>query len=43
MTIRMLQKFDKLENMDPDPVIRHTYTVTTNPKEVLVRWHAASD
>lgn len=43
MTIRMLQKFDKLENMDTDPVVRHSYSVTTTPKEVLVRWHAASE
>lgn len=43
MAIRTLQNFDKLENVDPDPTIRHSYTVTTTPKQVLVRLHAASD
>lgn len=41
--IRTLQKFDRIENLDPDPEIRHSYGVTTTPKKVLVRLRAASD
>ncbi|OAQ64432.1 cytochrome P450 [Pochonia chlamydosporia 170] len=39
---RMLQKYDKIENLDPDPVIRHQYTQTTAPARALVRLHEAS-
>jgi cytochrome P450 len=40
--IRTLQRFDRIENLDPDPEIRHHYGVTTTPKQVLVRLHAAA-
>jgi len=39
--VRMLQRYDDIENMDPDPVIRHTYLITTAPTRVKVRLHAA--
>jgi cytochrome P450 len=40
--VRMLQKFDGLENCEPDPIVRHQYSVTTAPAHVLIRLHEAS-
>jgi cytochrome P450 len=41
--VRMLQRFDKLENMDQDPVARAFYTVTTSPLQVDLRLHEAAE
>lgn len=40
--VRTLQKFSKIENLDPETVTRHQYTLTTSPVKVLVRLHEAS-
>jgi hypothetical protein len=40
--VRMLQRFDKLENMETEPIAKHQYTVTTSPFRVLLRLHQAS-
>jgi cytochrome P450 len=39
--VRMLQRFDRIENGDPDNVPKHTYSVTTSPVKVPVRLHEA--
>ena len=41
--VRCLQRIDGIENCDPDPVIRHTYNVTTTPKSVDVKLHFAEE
>ena len=41
VTIKVLQRFDRLENLDPDPEVRHYYTVTTSPTQVLIRLREA--
>lgn len=41
--VRLLQRFDKLENLDPSTVTRHKYTNTTSPVRCLVRLRGASD
>lgn len=40
--VRMLQKFDKIENFDPEPIARHQYSVTTAPAKVIIRLHEAN-
>ncbi|KAK6814149.1 hypothetical protein RU639_010061 [Aspergillus parasiticus] len=40
--VRMLQRFDKVENMDKSTVVKHKYTTTTAPVQVLVRLHSTS-
>lgn len=40
--VRMLQRFDKVRNLDQDPVVRHRYTSTTSPHKLLVQLHLAS-
>ncbi|KAB8253793.1 cytochrome P450 [Aspergillus pseudonomiae] len=40
--VRMLQRFDKVENMDMSTVVKHKYTSTTAPVQALVRLHTAS-
>jgi cytochrome P450 len=40
--VRMLQRFDKVENMDKSTVLKHKYTTTTAPVQVLVRLHSTS-
>ncbi|KAK5265689.1 hypothetical protein LTR99_008827 [Exophiala xenobiotica] len=40
--VRMLQKFDKIENHETDPIMRHQYSVTTAPARVPVRLHEAA-
>lgn len=40
--VRMLQRFDKVENMDPLTVVTHKYTSTTVPVQALMRLHSAS-
>jgi cytochrome P450 len=42
VVVRMLQRFDKVENMDPSKVVKHKYTSTTSPVQVLVRLHGGS-
>ena len=37
---RILQRYDKIENLDPKP-LKHRHTQTTAPFEVLVRFHRA--
>ncbi|KAE8381353.1 cytochrome P450 [Aspergillus bertholletiae] len=41
--VRMLQRFDKVENMDKSTVVKHKFTATTAPVQVLVRLHGASE
>ncbi|KAH8817050.1 cytochrome P450 family protein [Xylogone sp. PMI_703] len=36
---RLVQKYDRIQNCDPDREIRHIYTVTSAPKRVLVKLH----
>ncbi|KAH8592233.1 cytochrome P450 alkane hydroxylase-like protein [Bisporella sp. PMI_857] len=44
VTVRLLQRFDRIENMDMDSVIRHGYTVINSPGNgVKVRLHAAGN
>jgi Cytochrome P450 len=40
--VRMLQKFDKIETYETDPIPRHQYSVTTAPARVPVRLHEAT-
>ncbi|OOQ84751.1 Cytochrome P450 52A13 [Penicillium brasilianum] len=42
VVVRMLQRFDKVENMDMSTVVKHKYTMTTSPVQVLVRLHGSS-
>jgi cytochrome P450 len=39
--VRIVQKYDKIINEDHEPITRHAYSLTTAPKEVLVRLHEA--
>ena len=41
--VRMLQKFDRIETYDNDPIARHQYSVTTAPAQVPVRLHEAAE
>ncbi|KAI9779970.1 MAG: hypothetical protein M1835_004604 [Candelina submexicana] len=42
--VRLVQRFDKMENMDTDPVVRHDAKLTNcSGNGVKVRLHAASD
>ncbi|KAK5215519.1 hypothetical protein LTR96_011283 [Exophiala xenobiotica] len=38
---RIVQRFDRLENMDPSPITKHRYTATTSPVNAFVRFHEA--
>ncbi|KAK4936535.1 hypothetical protein LTR10_022584 [Elasticomyces elasticus] len=40
--VRMLQKFDRIENLETDPIMRHQYSVTTAPVRVPLRLHEAA-
>ena len=40
--VRILQKFDKCLCMDDEPLVRHTYNVTTTPCRVLLRFREAA-
>lgn len=40
--VRLLQKFDRIETFETDPIVRHQYSVTTAPVRVPVRLHDAS-
>jgi len=40
---RMLQKYDSITNMDEDMIPRHSYQLTTAPRQVLVKMHEAQD
>ncbi|CEJ61686.1 hypothetical protein PMG11_10210 [Penicillium brasilianum] len=42
VVVRMLQRFDKVENMVMSTVVKHKYTMTTSPVQVLVRLHGSS-
>lgn len=39
--VRMLQRYDKIENLDEAQVTKHKFTSTTSPVEVRVRLHEA--
>jgi len=39
--VRIMQKYDKIVNEDHEPITRHAYSLTTAPKEVLIRLHEA--
>lgn len=39
--VRMLQKYDKIENMDPSNEAKHQYSVTSAPLAVNLRLHEA--
>jgi hypothetical protein len=40
VTVRILQRFDRMENMETDPVIRHNLTLTNcSGNGVKVRAH----
>lgn len=41
--VRLMQRYDRVQNMDFDPVTRHRYTSTTSPLKLLLRLHAAED
>ncbi|KAH9204927.1 cytochrome P450 alkane hydroxylase-like protein [Leptodontidium sp. 2 PMI_412] len=42
VTVRLLQRFDKLESLDTDPVIKHNWTLTScSANGVKVRAHAS--
>ncbi|KAK5061104.1 hypothetical protein LTR84_007646 [Exophiala bonariae] len=38
---RIVQRFDRVENMDPSPVTKHRFTATTSPVNTLVKLHEA--
>ena len=40
--VRMLQRYDKIENLDPKP-LKHRFTQTTAPLELLVRLRKAEE
>ncbi|KAM3452032.1 hypothetical protein BB8028_0005g06800 [Beauveria bassiana] len=42
VVVRMLQKYGRMENLDPDTVTRHRYTLTTAPVKVAVRLQQAN-
>lgn len=39
--VRMLQRFDRVKNLDPDPIVKHRYTSTTSPYKLMVQLHEA--
>ena len=39
VTVRMLQRFDRIENLDEDQVIRNALTLTSATNGVKVRLH----
>lgn len=42
VTVRLLQRFDNIENMETDPVVRHNLTLTNcSANGVKVRLHEA--
>lgn len=41
--VRIVQRFDKMDNLDTSTVTKHVYTSTTAPVQVLVRMHEASE
>jgi cytochrome P450 len=38
---RIVQRFDRVENMDPSPVTKHRFTATTSPVNAFVKLHEA--
>ncbi|KAM3500514.1 hypothetical protein MY11210_009503 [Beauveria gryllotalpidicola] len=40
--VRLVQKYDLMENLDPDPVIKSNLTLTSSPVQTLVRLHEAA-
>jgi cytochrome P450 len=40
--VRLVQRFDKIENCDPSTATRHRFTSTTSPVKVLLRLHEAA-
>jgi cytochrome P450 len=41
--VRLLQRFDKVENLDTSTITRHKFTNTTSPVKVLIRLHEATE
>ncbi len=39
--VRLLQRFDRIENLDFETVVKHQYAVTTSPVKVDLRMHEA--
>lgn len=39
--VRMLQRFDRVKNLDPDPIVKHRYTSTTSPYQLILQLHEA--
>jgi hypothetical protein len=42
VAVRLLQRFDKIENLDPETVVRNTLSLTSSTNGVKVRLHEAS-
>lgn len=40
--VRLLQRFDRLENLEDEPIAKHQYTLTTAPFRVRLRMHEAA-
>ncbi|KGQ04548.1 hypothetical protein BB8028_0008g01840 [Beauveria bassiana] len=40
--VRLVQKYDLMENLDPSPVIKSNLTLTSSPVQTLVRLHEAA-
>lgn len=43
VVVRLVQRFDGIENLDQETVVRHKYTNTTSPVKCLVRLHEANN
>ena len=44
MIVRLMQRFDKVENLDMDPVVKHNLTLTdSSANGVIVRLHEAEE
>lgn len=41
--VRMLQRFDGIENKDPETIVKHQYSLTTSPVKCLVRLRETKD
>ncbi|KAJ3497087.1 hypothetical protein NLG97_g2163 [Lecanicillium saksenae] len=43
VVVRMVQKYSKIENLDPEKITKHQYTLTTAPVKVAVKLYQADD
>jgi len=43
VTVRMLQRYDQIENLDTAEIVRNTLTLTSSTDGVKVRLHAAKE